>query len=129
LRKDEQGTKEVIRRLKMAAPKAEKNNVILGIESYLNAAEHLEIIDAVGSKNVQCYYDFRNTTDAGYDAIKEFKQLSKQHICELHIKKMAFCWGKEHWIGQRYGMPFMKPAFMVMDGCRLKGPYQKMLLL
>ena len=38
LRKDDQGKKEVIRRLKMAAPKAEKNGVILGIESYLSAA-------------------------------------------------------------------------------------------
>jgi sugar phosphate isomerase/epimerase len=94
LRKDEQGKKEVIRRLKMAAPKAEKNGVILGIESYLSAAEHLEIIDAVGSKNVQCYYDFRNTADAGYDTIKEFKQLGRQHICELHMKENGFLLGK-----------------------------------
>ncbi len=35
LRNDEQGKKEVIQRLKMAAPKAEKMGVILGIESYL----------------------------------------------------------------------------------------------
>jgi len=36
LRNDEQGKKDVMQRLKMAAPKAEKMNVILGIESYLN---------------------------------------------------------------------------------------------
>ncbi|HVG16367.1 MAG TPA: sugar phosphate isomerase/epimerase family protein [Chitinophagaceae bacterium] len=90
LRKDAEGKKEVIRRLKMAAPKAEKMGVILGIESYLNAAEHLEIIDAVGSRNVQCYYDFRNTADAGYDTVKEFRQLGRQNICELHIKENGF---------------------------------------
>jgi len=94
LRNDEAGKKEVIRRLKAAAPKAEKHGIILGIESYLNAAEHLEIMDAVGSKNVQCYYDFRNTADAGHDTIKEFKQLGPQNICELHIKENGFLLGK-----------------------------------
>jgi sugar phosphate isomerase/epimerase len=94
LRNDEAGIKEVIRRLKQAAPKAEKNGVILGIESYLDAATHLRIMDAVGSKNVQCYYDFRNTADAGHDTIKEFKQLGRQNICELHMKENGFLLGK-----------------------------------
>lgn len=93
-RNDEQGKKEVVRRLKVAAPKAEKMGVILGIESYLDAAEHLQIIEAVGSKNVQCYYDFRNTADAGYDAVKEFKLLGRQNICELHIKENGFLLGQ-----------------------------------
>ena len=94
LRNDEQGKKEVIQRLKTVAPKAEKMGIILGIESYLNAAEHLQIIEAVGSKNVQCYYDFRNTADAGYDTIKEFKLLGRQNICELHIKENGFLLGQ-----------------------------------
>jgi sugar phosphate isomerase/epimerase len=94
LRKDEQGKKEVIRRLRLVAPKAEKNGIILGIESYLNAEEHLEIMEAVGSKSVQCYYDFRNTADAGYDTIKEFRKLGRQNICELHMKENGFLLGQ-----------------------------------
>jgi sugar phosphate isomerase/epimerase len=87
LRNDEAGKKEVIRRLKEVAPKAEKKGVILGIESYLNAAEHLQIIEAVGSENVKAYVDFRNMADAGYDVLKEVKQLGKKNICELHMKE------------------------------------------
>lgn len=87
LRNDEQGKKEVIRRLKMAAPKAEKMGIILGIESYLNAAEHLEIMQQVGSKSVKAYIDFRNTADAGFDVFKEVKQLGRENICELHMKE------------------------------------------
>ncbi|MGI8582170.1 MAG: sugar phosphate isomerase/epimerase family protein [Chitinophagaceae bacterium] len=87
LRNDEKGKKEVINRLKRVAPKAEKMGIILGIESYLNAAEHLEIIEQVGSKNIKAYVDFRNTADAGYDVLKEVKQLGKNNICELHIKE------------------------------------------
>ena len=94
LRNDDTGKKEVIRRLKRVAPHAEKNGIILGIESYLDAAGHLDIIEQVGSKNIQVYYDFRNTADAGFDTIKEFKQLGKSVIGELHMKENGFLLGK-----------------------------------
>jgi sugar phosphate isomerase/epimerase len=94
LRNDEAGKKEVIRRLKEVAPKAEKNDVVLGIESYLNAAEHLQIIEAVGSENVKAYVDFRNMADAGYDVLKEVKQLGKKNICELHMKENGLLLGQ-----------------------------------
>lgn len=87
LRNDEQGKKEVIKRLKKVAPRAEQMGIILGIESYLNAAEHLEIMEKVGSPNVKVYYDFRNTQDAGFDALKEMQQLGTKNICELHMKE------------------------------------------
>jgi sugar phosphate isomerase/epimerase len=87
LRQDEAGKKEVIRRLKMVAPKAEKMGVILGLESYLTAEEHMDIIDKVGSKSVKVFYDFRNAADAGNDVIKEIKWLGRDNICELHMKE------------------------------------------
>ncbi len=94
LRNDEEGKKEVIRRLKKVAPKAEKLGIILGIESYLNATEHLEIIEKVGSKNVKAYIDFRNTADAGYDVIREVKKIGRDNICELHMKENGFLLGQ-----------------------------------
>jgi sugar phosphate isomerase/epimerase len=94
LRNDEPGKKEVIRRLKMVAPKAEKMGVILGIESYLSAEELMDIIQKVGAKSVKVYYDFRNSADAGYDVIREIKWLGKDAICELHMKENGFLLGK-----------------------------------
>jgi sugar phosphate isomerase/epimerase len=94
LRNDEAGKKEVIRRLKMAAPKAEKMGITLGIESYLNAEEHMEIIQQVGSKSVKVYMDFRNTADAGYDVIAEIKKLGKDILCEFHMKENRLLLGK-----------------------------------
>ena len=94
LRNDAAGKKEVISRLKKVAPHAEKIGIILGIESYLSADEHMEIIDQVGSKNIKVYYDFRNTADAGFDTVKEFKKLGKEMICELHMKENGFLLGK-----------------------------------
>ena len=94
LRNDDAGKKEVISRLKKVAPHAEKNGIILGIESYLSANEHLDIINKVGSPNIKVYYDFRNTADAGYDTIAEFKKLGKNMVSELHIKENGFLLGK-----------------------------------
>jgi L-ribulose-5-phosphate 3-epimerase len=94
LRSDVKGTAEVIRRLREVMPRAEQLGITLGIESYLDAREHMEIIDKVGSPNLKVYYDFRNTADAGYDTIKEFKKLGKDRICELHIKENGFLLGK-----------------------------------
>ena len=94
LRNDDAGKAEVVRRLKQVAPKAEKSGVILGIESYLSAEEHMDIIERVGSKNVKVYYDFRNATDAGYDVIKEIKWLGKDAICEIHMKENGHLLGK-----------------------------------
>lgn len=94
LRNDDQGKKEVIRRLKMVAPKAERMGITLGIESYLSAEEHMDIIQQVGSGSVKVYYDFRNSADAGYDVIREIRWLGKDAICELHMKENGYLLGE-----------------------------------
>jgi len=94
LKGDKPGMKEVARRLKKVAPKAEKAGVILGIESRLSAAEHIEIIDAVGSPSVQVYYDVANSLQGGYDIYKEIRWLGKKQICEIHMKENGFLLGQ-----------------------------------
>ncbi|MCU0339484.1 MAG: sugar phosphate isomerase/epimerase [Spirosomaceae bacterium] len=87
LRGDEAGKKVVIEKLKELTPKAEKEGVILAIESYLSAQEHLDIIEAVGSPALQVYYDPRNAADAGHDPYTEIPMLGKRNlICEIHLK-------------------------------------------
>jgi sugar phosphate isomerase/epimerase len=86
LQGDKAGVDEVVRRLKAIAPKAEKAGVVLGIESWLSAEEHLDILERVGSKAVQVYYDVCNSTDRGYDIYKEIRLLGKR-ICEFHAKE------------------------------------------
>jgi L-ribulose-5-phosphate 3-epimerase len=93
LRGDEKGKDVVVERLKRVAPKAEGAGVFLGIESWLSAEEHLEIIDRVGSPVVKVYYDVANSNMAGYDIYKEIRQLGK-HICEFHAKDYDDLYGK-----------------------------------
>jgi sugar phosphate isomerase/epimerase len=94
LRNDPEGQAEVVRRLKRVAPRAEKGGVILGIESWLSAVEHLRILDAVGSRNVQVYYDVANSTQMGYDIHAEIRQLGRDRICEFHAKENGFLLGQ-----------------------------------
>lgn len=94
LRNDPDGQAEVVRRLKRVAPKAEQARVILGIESWLSAPDHVRLLDAVGSPNVQVYYDVANSTQMGYDIVAEIRQLGRDRICELHAKENGFLLGQ-----------------------------------
>lgn len=126
LRNDPAGKNEVVRRLKMVAPKAEKMGITLGIESYLSAEEHMDIIQRVGAKSVKVYYDFRNSADAGYDVIKEIKYLGKDVICELHMKENGFLLGQGtmDWpkIAETLGeIGYYGDGWMQIEGARPKG--------
>jgi sugar phosphate isomerase/epimerase len=94
LRDDPAGQAEVVRRLKAVAPKAERQGVVLGIESWLSAAQHRRIIDAVGSRHVQVYYDLANSTQMGYDISSEIRQLGRELICEFHAKENGYLLGQ-----------------------------------
>ena len=104
--------KEVIRRLKTVAPRAEKAGVVLGIESWMNADDHLRIIDAVGSPAVKVYYDVANMTHQGYDILKEIRQLGREQLCGLHCKENGFLLGKG-----RVDFPKVKAALEDIGWC------------
>jgi len=93
LRNDPKGTDVVVERLRKVAPKAEEAGVFLGIESWLSAEQHLDIIDRVGSPSVKVYYDVGNSHKAGYDIYEEIRLLGRQ-ICEFHAKDYDDLYGK-----------------------------------
>lgn len=93
LKNDAAGQQEVIHRLRQVAPKAEKAGIYLGIESWLSAAEHMTILDAVGSSHVKVYYDVANAHKMGYDIYQEIRWLGK-NICEFHAKEYGQLLGK-----------------------------------
>lgn len=84
---DDEGIREVISRLKKVAPRAEEQGITLGIESWLSAKEHMQIIEAVGSDSVNVYYDVANSNKMGYDIYNEIRWLGDEQICEFHAKE------------------------------------------
>ena len=93
LRDDKPGSDAVVAALQRVAPKAEKAGIILGLESWLSAEQHVAIIERVGSSAVQVYYDVANSKKVGHDIFKEIRWLGKR-ICEFHAKDNDDLYGK-----------------------------------
>ncbi len=85
--KDPQEMAKLVDILKGLMPKAEKAGVILGLENLLSADQNLDVIEKVGSKHLQVYYDVYNAAGQGYDVVKEIKQMGKKQICQIHYKE------------------------------------------
>jgi sugar phosphate isomerase/epimerase len=94
LRDDPKGVDTVVERLNKVAPKAEKAGVLLGLESWLNADEHLDILSRVGSPAVKVYYDVGNMQHVGHDVPAEIRKLGRENICEFHAKDYGDLYGK-----------------------------------
>jgi sugar phosphate isomerase/epimerase len=85
-RLDEEKVTSVVHTLQQVVPRARDAGVILGLENTISAAQNLEIIDRVGSKWLQVYYDLGNSTGNGYDVPGELRALGSDRICEVHLK-------------------------------------------
>ena len=72
--------------LKELAPEAEKLGVILGLEDTISAEDNVRIMDRAGSKAVLVYYDIGNSTNNGFDVVKEIRWLGPKRICQFHFK-------------------------------------------
>lgn len=72
--------------LRELGPEAEKAGVILGLENTNSAEENARILERAASKAVLVYYDVGNSTNNGYDVIKEIRWLGAKRICQFHLK-------------------------------------------
>src|SRR5260221_8671331 len=72
--------------LREVAPAAEKAGVILGLEDTISAADNVRIMERAKSPAVLTYYDVGNSTEGGFDVVKEIRWLGKDRICQFHLK-------------------------------------------
>jgi L-ribulose-5-phosphate 3-epimerase len=72
--------------LRELGPEAEKAGVILGLENTISAEDNVRILDRARSKAVLVYYDVGNSTQAGFDIVKEIRWLGPKRICQFHLK-------------------------------------------
>ena len=94
LKGDKAGTDRVVDLLKQATPRAQEAGVVYGIESWLSAEEHMDIIDRVASPALQVYYDVGNSHLKDYDIYREIRWLGRKNICEFHAKDYNFLFGQ-----------------------------------
>jgi sugar phosphate isomerase/epimerase len=94
--------------LRDLAPEAEKAQVILGLEDTISAEDNVRIMERSRSKNVLVYYDVGNSTEAGFDIVKEIRWLGKDRICQFHLKD------NPHYLGEG-SIQFMPVMHAIRD--------------
>jgi sugar phosphate isomerase/epimerase len=75
---------EIVARLKTVAPMAEKAGVVIGLETALDAAGEMKLLEEIGSPAIQSYFNFSNALQNGRDLVSELKTLGRDRICQIH---------------------------------------------
>ncbi|HEX3359072.1 MAG TPA: TIM barrel protein [Tepidisphaeraceae bacterium] len=78
---------ETVALFKRVAPYAEKNGVILSIESNVDADGYKKFLDAVGSPAVQVFYDPGVGLENKFDVYKDIKDLGNDRVCALRLQQ------------------------------------------
>jgi len=72
--------------LRDLGPIAEKAGVTLGLENTISAEDNVRIMDRARSKAVLVYYDIGNSTNNGFNVVREIDWLDRKRICQMHFK-------------------------------------------
>jgi L-ribulose-5-phosphate 3-epimerase len=82
----------IVARLKKAAGLAEKAGVVIGIETSLDAASNVRLLDEIGSPAVRVYFNPTTAYDHGKDLLAEIRVLGKDRICQFHFSDRDGKW-------------------------------------
>ena len=82
----------VLERLKAIGPKAEQAGVIIGIETSLDAAGEVKLLEEIGSPAIRSYFNFSNALQNGRDLDHELRTLGKDRICQIHCTNQDGVW-------------------------------------
>lgn len=80
---DAETRRRIVERLRRVSPVAENAGFTIGIETSLDAAGNLKLLDEIGGRGVGIYYNFATAMDAGRDLDQELRALG-QRICQVH---------------------------------------------
>ncbi len=74
----------VISRLKVAGKLAKKANVVIGIETALDATQELQLLRDVGYSSIKSYFNFSNALKNGRSVESELQILGRKNIIQIH---------------------------------------------
>ena len=95
----------IVERLKAVGPKAEEAGVVIGVETALDAAGDVKLLDDIGSPGIRIYFNFANALQNGRDLCKELQILGKDRICQIHCTDQDGVWLQDN---PRIEMPKVK---------------------
>lgn len=82
----------VVVRLKAIATRAEAAGVVIGIETALDAAGEVRLLEDIGSPAIRSYFNFANAVQNGRDLTAELRTLGRDRICQIHCTDRDGVW-------------------------------------
>lgn len=82
----------VVQRLKEVGKMAQDLNVTIGIETALDAAAEVQLLDDIGSQSIKSYFNFANALQQGRGLADQIKILGKDRICQIHCTDEDGVW-------------------------------------
>jgi sugar phosphate isomerase/epimerase len=95
----------IVERLKAVAPRAEEAGVVIGVETALDAAGEVKLLDEIGSPAIRSYFNFANALQNGRDLHAELRTLGKERICQIHATDQDGVWLENN---ERIDMPAVR---------------------
>jgi sugar phosphate isomerase/epimerase len=74
----------IVERLRAIAPKAEAAGVVIGVETALDAAGEVKLLEEIGAPAIRSYFNFANALQNRRDLVAELRTLGKDRICQIH---------------------------------------------
>ncbi|MBN1763779.1 MAG: DUF5060 domain-containing protein [Sedimentisphaerales bacterium] len=95
----------IVERLKTAGTLAEEAHVVIGVETALDAAGDVKLLEDIGSPAIRIYFNFANALQNGRDLCRELQILGKDRICQIHCTDQDGVWLQDN---ERVNMPKVK---------------------
>jgi len=105
LRKNPELRPAIVERLKVVGKMAQKAGVVVGIETALDATGEVALLNDIGSKHIQIYFNFSNPLKEGRDLHQELRILGRKRICQIHATDEDGVWLQNN---TRLDMPKVK---------------------
>jgi sugar phosphate isomerase/epimerase len=105
----------VVERLRTVGPRAEAAGVVIGLETALDAANEVQLLEDIGSPAVKSYFNFASALQNDRDLIGELQTLGKDRIVQIHATDEDGVWLENN---PRLDMPRVK---QVLDAMGWKG--------
>lgn len=75
---------EMVRRLKIIGDMAAEKEIVIGIETTLDATGEVDLLREINSPGIKIYFNFQNPLEAGLSLYDELRILGKERICQIH---------------------------------------------
>jgi L-ribulose-5-phosphate 3-epimerase len=105
LRKNPELRPAIVERLKVVGKMAQQAGVVVGIETALDAAGEVALLQEINSKHIQIYFNFSNPLKEGRDLHQELRILGRRRICQIHATDEDGVWLQNN---PRLDMPKVK---------------------